>query len=54
MGAASIKGMIDINRTFNLRLLPGADKKQRPPTKTSVKDIFNTMEHNEKKRCGYA
>jgi hypothetical protein len=40
MGAASIKDMIDIDTTFNVRFQPGADGKQRPPTKTSVKEIF--------------
>jgi hypothetical protein len=49
IGAASIEGMIDIDMTFNLRLLPGADRKQRPPTKTSVKEILSMMEHNGKK-----
>jgi hypothetical protein len=49
MGAASIKGMIDINTTFDLRLLPGADGKKRPPKKTSVKEIFSMMEHKGKK-----
>ncbi len=32
MGAAFIKGMIDINTLFTLRLLPGADGKPRNPT----------------------
>jgi hypothetical protein len=49
MGAASIKGMIDIDTTFNLRLLPGADGKQRLLMKTSVKEIFSMMEHNGNK-----
>ncbi len=49
MGAGSIEGMIDVNTTFKLRLLPGADRKQRPPTKTSVKEIFSMMEHNGKR-----
>jgi hypothetical protein len=49
MGAASIEGMIDIDTNFDLRLLPGVDRKQRPPTKTSVKEIFSMMEHNGKK-----
>ncbi len=49
MGAASIEGMIDINTTFNLRLLPGADGTERPPMKTSVKEIFSMMEHNGKR-----
>jgi hypothetical protein len=49
MGEASIKGMIDINITFDLRLLPGEDGKQRPPMKTSINEIFIMMEHNRKK-----
>jgi hypothetical protein len=49
MGAASIEGMIDANMTFELRLLPGVDRKQRPPTRTSVKEIFSMMENNGKK-----
>jgi hypothetical protein len=44
MGAASIKGMIDVDTPFTLRLLPGADGKLRPPTKTSVRDVFSLME----------
>ncbi len=40
IGAASIEGMIDINMTFELRLLPRAGEKQRPPTRTSVKEIL--------------
>jgi hypothetical protein len=49
MGAASIEGMINVNTPFNLRLRPGADGKQRRPTKMSVKEIFSMMEHNGKK-----
>ncbi len=49
MGAASIEGMIDIDTTFDLRLLPGVDGRQRPRTKTSAKEIFSMMEHNGKK-----
>ncbi len=30
-------------------MLPGADGKLRPPTKTSVRDVFSLMEINEKK-----
>jgi hypothetical protein len=49
MGAASIKGMIDVDTPFTLRLLPGADGKLWLPTKTSVRDVFSLMEINEKK-----
>jgi hypothetical protein len=49
MGAATIKGMIVVDMVFNLRLLPGADGKPRPPTKTLVKEIFSMMELHEKK-----
>jgi hypothetical protein len=49
MGAATIEGMIDGDTVFELRLLPGADRKPQPPTKTSVKEIFSMMEINKKK-----
>jgi hypothetical protein len=49
MGVATIKGMINVDMLFNLRLLTGADGKPQPPTKTSVKEIFSTMELNRKK-----
>jgi hypothetical protein len=49
MGAVSIEGMIDIDTSFTLRLLPGADGKPRPPTTTSVREVFSLMEINEKK-----
>ncbi len=49
MGAATIKGMINVDTVFNLRLLPGADGKPRPPTKFLVKEIFSMMELNGKK-----
>jgi hypothetical protein len=51
MGAALIDGMIDINTSFTLRLLPGVDGKPRPPTTTSVRvrEVFSLMELNEKK-----
>jgi hypothetical protein len=49
MGAASIEGMIDVDMTFKLRLLPGVDGKQGPPTRTPIKEIFSMMEHNRKK-----
>jgi hypothetical protein len=49
MGAASIDGMIDINTSSTLRLLPGADGKPRIPTTTSVREMFSLMEINEKK-----
>ncbi len=49
MGAASIDGMIDIDTSFTLWLLPGVDGKPRPPTTTSVREVFSLMEINEKK-----
>ncbi len=49
MGAALIKGMIDVDTSFTLWLLPGADGKPRLPTQTSVREVFNLMEINEKK-----
>jgi hypothetical protein len=49
MGAAMIKGMIDMDTVFNLQLFPGADGKPRSPTKTSVNKIFSMMEINENK-----
>jgi hypothetical protein len=49
MGAASIEGMIDINRLFTLCLLPGADDKPHNHTTTLVREVFSLMEINEKK-----
>jgi hypothetical protein len=49
MGAALIKGMIDIDTSFMLRLLPGVDGKPRTPTTTLVSEVFSLMEINEKK-----
>jgi hypothetical protein len=49
MGAASIKGMIDVDMTFDLRLLPGANGKPRPLTRTMVREIFEIIELNGKK-----
>jgi hypothetical protein len=49
MGAALIKGMIDIDTSFMLRLLSGADGKPRTPTTTLVREVFSLMEINEKK-----
>ncbi len=49
MGAATIEGMISVDMVFDLRLLPGADGKPQPPTKTLVKEIFSMMELNGKK-----
>jgi hypothetical protein len=48
MGAASIKGMIDIDTSFMLQLLPGADGKPQTPTTTLVREVFSLMEINEK------
>jgi hypothetical protein len=49
MGAASIESMINIDTSFTLRLLSGADSKPRTPTTTLVREIFSLMEINEKK-----
>jgi hypothetical protein len=49
IGAASIEGMIDIDTAFDLRLLPGADGKPQPPTRTMVREVFEMMELNRKK-----
>jgi hypothetical protein len=49
MGAAPIKGMIDINTSFVLQLLPGAGGRPRTPTTTLVREVFSLMQINEKK-----
>jgi hypothetical protein len=49
MGTALLEGLIDADTTFTLRLLPDADEKARPPTSTSVWEIFSLMEINDKK-----
>jgi hypothetical protein len=49
MGAATIKGMLDMDTMFELPLPPGADGKARQPTKTTVKEIFSMMMINKHK-----
>jgi hypothetical protein len=49
MGAALLEGLLDTDTTFTLCLLPDADGKTRPPTTTSVWEIFSLMEINNKK-----
>jgi hypothetical protein len=49
MGATLLEGLIDVDTTFTLHLLPDADGKARPPTSTSVREIFSLMEINNKK-----
>jgi hypothetical protein len=49
MGAALLEGLINADTTFTLCLLPDADGKARPPTSTSVREIFSLMEINNKK-----
>jgi hypothetical protein len=49
MGTAMLEGLINADTTFTLRLLPDADGKARPPTSTSVWEIFSLMEINNKK-----
>ncbi len=49
MGAASIKGMIDIDTSFMLRLLLGADGKPRTLSTTLAREVFSLIEINKKK-----
>ncbi len=49
MGTALLEGLIDADTTFTLCLLPDAGRKARPPTSTSVREIFSLMEINNKK-----
>jgi hypothetical protein len=49
IGAALIDGMFDIDTPFMLHLLPGVDGKPRPPTTSSVREVFRLMEINKKK-----
>jgi hypothetical protein len=49
MDAALLEGLIDAGTTFTLHLLPDADKKARPPTSTSIWEIFSLMDINDKK-----
>jgi hypothetical protein len=48
MGAATIKGMLNLDTVFDLHLLPDADGKPRQPAKTTVKEIFSMMMVNDK------
>jgi hypothetical protein len=43
MGAATIKGMLNVDTVFELCLLPDAKGKSRQPTKTMIKEIFSMM-----------
>jgi hypothetical protein len=43
MGAATIKGMLDVDTVFELRLLPDAEGNPRQPTKTTIKEILSMM-----------
>ena len=49
MGGALLEGLINIDTSFTLRLLPDAEGKVQSPMITSVWDIFNLMELNNKK-----
>ncbi len=49
MGAAMLEGLINADTTLTLCLLPDADGMARPPTSTSVWEIFSLMEINGKK-----
>jgi hypothetical protein len=53
MGVALLEGLIDVNTTFNFRLLPDAEGKVRPPTITSVRETFRLIELNDKKVWTY-
>jgi len=44
MGAAMLEGLIDVDTSFSLRLLPDADGHARDATTTSIREIFNLME----------
>jgi hypothetical protein len=48
MGAATIKGMLNVDTVFDLRFLPDANGKPRQPTKTTVKEIFSMMMVNNR------
>ena len=49
MGASLLEGLINVNTSFTLQLLPDVEGKAQPPTTSSVRDIFNLMELNNKK-----
>jgi hypothetical protein len=49
MEAATIEGMLDVDTVFKLQLLPGAGRKGRQPTKTTVREIFSMMMINKHK-----
>ncbi len=49
MGATLLEGLINVSTTFTLHLLPDPNGKTRPPTSTSVQEIFSLMEINHKK-----
>jgi hypothetical protein len=49
MGAALLERLIDADTTFTLCLLPDVDRKARPPTSTSVREIISLVEINYKK-----
>lgn len=44
MGAAMLEGLIDVDTSFSLRLLPDADGNARDATSISIREIFNLME----------
>ena len=46
MEVALLEGLIDVDTTFSLRLLPDAEGKARETTSASVRKIFNLMEVN--------
>ena len=46
MGATMLEGLIDVDTSFSLQLLPDAEGKAREATDTSMREIFNLMENN--------
>jgi hypothetical protein len=49
LGAASIKGVIDADSKFSLRLTLGADGSPRVATQKSLREVFRMMEINSRK-----
>ena len=44
LGAATLTGLYDANKQFDLRRLPGADNKPRPPIRKSVAEVLKSFE----------
>ena len=45
-GAATLTGLYDAHKKFDLRLLPGSDNKPRPAIRKSVTDVLKSFEVN--------